>query len=81
MKEVAAVYLIVAFAVTVLVIALAWRGVGAQNRSDGDGGTRVQRPGGPRPPSPGPRRFIAPDDDPEFLSEIDRRLREEGKNS
>ncbi len=70
-------YLIVAFAVTVLVIALAWRGIGITRQNDPTGA--AQRP--QRPARPAPRRFIAPDDDPEFLSEIDRRLRGEGKNN
>lgn len=70
-------YLIVAFAVTVLVIALAWRGVGLTNRP-GDDGFPAERTRPPRPSRPAPRRVIAPDDDPEFLSEIDRRLRDEG---
>lgn len=78
-------YLVVAFAITVLVIALAWRGVGVprqSDRPDGYGGGFGERPArAPRPPKPQPRRIIAPDDDPEFLSEIDRRLREEGKNN
>jgi hypothetical protein len=72
-------YLIVAFAVTVLVIALAWRGVGITRPTDEDSDARV--PGPPRLSRPAPRRFVAPDDDPEFLSEIDRRLRDEGKNN
>lgn len=72
-------YLIVAFAVTVLVIALAWRGVGITRQSADD--TTSHEPRWERPARPAPRRFIAPDDDPEFLSEIDRRLREEGKNN
>jgi hypothetical protein len=70
-------YLIVAFAVTVLVIALAWRGIGITRQNDTTGA--APRP--QRPARPAPRRFIAPDDDPEFLSEIDRRLRGEGKNN
>lgn len=69
-------YLIVAFAVAVLVIALAWRGVG-QRPEDGS----AARTPAPRPQRPTPRRIVAPDDDPEFLSEIDRKLREEGKNN
>jgi len=74
-------YLIVAFAVTVLVIALAWRGIGI-TRQGGDGADSPDHRARPqRPARPAPRRFIAPDDDPEFLSEIDRRLREEGKNN
>ncbi|MEO7125625.1 MAG: hypothetical protein ABI382_08595 [Nakamurella sp.] len=75
-------YLIVAFAVTVLVITLAWRGVGVTRQPGDDGGGHMRLPERPpRPTRPAPRRFIAPDDDPEFLSEIDRRLRGEGKNN
>jgi hypothetical protein len=74
-------YLIVAFAVTVLVIALAWRGMGI-NRQGADGtDSSDYRPRPQRPARPAPKRFVAPDDDPDFLSEIDRRLREEGKNN
>ena len=69
-------YVIVAFAVTVLVIAVAWRGIGVTRQQDDVG---PQRP--TRPTRNAPRRFIAPDDDPEFLSEIDRRMRGEGKNN
>lgn len=74
-------YLVVAFAIIIMVIALAWRGVGAARPSDEDGGYGERSGLPPRPPRPQPRRPIAPDDDPEFLSEIDRRLREEGKNN
>jgi hypothetical protein len=70
-------YLVVAFAVTVLVIVLAWRGIGAA-RNDED--TPTQRPQAPQRPQRQPR-IIAPDDDPEFLSEINRRLRGEDKSS
>jgi hypothetical protein len=70
-------YLVVAFAVTILVIVLAWRGIGAA-RNEQDTPTpppqRQQRP--QRPP-----RIVAPDDDPEFLSEINRRLRGEDKSN
>jgi hypothetical protein len=70
-------YLIVAFAVTVLVIALAWRGIGITRQGTSDTTDTYEQ----RPTRPAPKRFVAPDDDPEFLSEIDRRLREEGKNN
>lgn len=73
-------YLIVAFAVTVMVIALAWRGVGAAHDARGDSSEMPSaRPA--RPARHQPNRIVAPDDDPEFLSEIDRRLRGEGKNN
>lgn len=72
-------YLIVAFAVTVMVIALAWRGVGATQQPHDDADeTAARRPA--RPTRHQPTRVVAPDDDPEFLSEIDRRLRGEGTN-
>lgn len=60
-------YLLVALAVTVIVIALAWRGLGT--RTDGETPTR------PEPPRR-PSRPMAPDDDPDFLHEIDRKLRD-----
>ncbi len=66
-------YLLVALAVTIIVIVLAWRGL--------DG--RMDAEAAPRVPQPPPRRIartLAPDDDPEFLGEIDRRLRGEDKN-
>ena len=64
-------YLVVAFAVTILVIVLAWRGIGAA-RSD-------QEFPPPRPRAPRQQRIVAPDDDPEFLAEINRRLGGEDK--
>jgi hypothetical protein len=57
--------LLFALVITALVIYLAWRGTGA--RGDDSGATPVNRPK-PRP------RVVAPDDDPEFLGEINRRL-------
>ena len=66
-------YMLVAIAVTILVIALAWRGIGARTpggESSGPGATRPQRQ----------TRTLAPDDDPEFLNEIDRKLRGEDKS-
>lgn len=77
-------YLLVAFVVAALVIAIAWRGAGApQNRSGAtdDRPTSPNHPSvrGPRPNPP--RRVIAPDDDPDFLREIDRRLRGEEKGN
>ena len=74
-------YLVVAFAITLMVIALAWRGLGATRPSDGEGGGSERPARAPHPPKSGPRRVVAPDDDPDFLSEIDRRLRDEGKNN
>lgn len=73
-------YLIIAFAVTVLVIMLAWRGVGMNRGNDDTPPQREQRPSRPiRYPGPRP---TAPDDDPDFLREIDRKLRGgEDKNS
>lgn len=69
-------YMLVAIAVTVLVIALAWRGMGARTP-----GTDTPGAGFSRPPRPSrPTRTLAPDDDPEFLSEIDRKLRGEDKS-
>ena len=66
-------YMLVAIAVTILVIALAWRGIGARTpgaESSAPGTTRPQRQ----------TRNLAPDDDPEFLNEIDRKLRGEDKS-
>jgi hypothetical protein len=66
-------YMLVAIAVTILVIALAWRGIGARTpgaESPGAGPSRPQRQ----------TRTLAPDDDPEFLNEIDRKLRGEDKS-
>lgn len=68
-------YVLVALAVTVLVVALAWRGFGADALRDREPTTppRLHRPTkAPRP--------MAPDDDPEFLNEIDRKLRGEDKS-
>ena len=67
-------YMLVAIAVTILVIALAWRGIGARTP-----GAESSGPG----TDPGPQRqtrTLAPDDDPEFLNEIDRKLRGEDKS-
>lgn len=69
-------YMLVAIAVTVLVIALAWRGIGARSLGQGtDEGGPQRRPGR------GATRTLAPDDDPEFLNEIQRKLRGEDKSS
>ena len=64
-------YLLIAIAVTVLVITLAWRGLGT--RVPADDATPAPRPRAPR-------RTVAPDDDPEFLREVDRKLRGEDKS-
>ncbi|AZI58756.1 hypothetical protein EH165_12050 [Nakamurella antarctica] len=63
-------YLLIALLVAMLVVGLTWRGLGSQgDGSGGNGGT-------PRPrPRPRPTRPVAPDDDADFLNEIDRKLR------
>lgn len=68
--------MLIAIAVTILVIALAWRGMGARTPGAPQAG-----PGPTHGPRPRPTRTVAPDDDPEFLSEIDRRMRGEDKSS
>ena len=71
-------YLLVAVAVTVLVIALAWRGLGARIEAE-ERGTDSFGGGQPPPRTTPPRRStrtIAPDDDPDFLREIDRKLKD-----
>jgi hypothetical protein len=75
-------YPFIAFAVTVLVIVLAWRGIGAaRNTTDRTDEDPLRRPfTPPRPRHDRPTRTLAPDDDPEFLSEIDRKLRGEDKS-
>lgn len=71
-------YMLIAIAVTVLVIALAWRGIGAGTTDEESAGTPQARPSRPARPR---TRSVAPDDDPEFLREIDRKLRGEDKSS
>lgn len=66
-------YLLIALAITALVIYLSWRGLGTAE-SQSPPATPMKRP--IRRES----RPTAPDDDPEFLREIDRRLRGEDKN-
>ncbi len=69
-------YVLVALVVTAIVVLLAWRGL-----SNSDEGSA----NGPRPPvlrnKNRPPRPVAPDDDLEFLGEIDRKLRGEDKSS
>ena len=67
-------YLLVALVVTAIVVLLAWRGLGSAEEAGSDK---------PRPtprPRHRPTRTIAPDDDPDFLGEIDRKLRGEDKS-
>jgi hypothetical protein len=68
-------YMLVAIGVTILVIALAWRGIGARTPGSDSSGPRMTRP-----PRSRPTRTLAPDDDPEFLNEIDRKLHGEDKS-
>lgn len=66
-------YLLIALTVATIVMVLAWRGLSAMT---GD------KPSGTRPtgiPRQRPTRSVAPDDDVEFLDEIDRKLRGEDR--
>ena len=69
-------YLLVALIVTAIVVLLAWRGLSNSDEGRNDG---------PRPPvlrnKNRPTRTTAPDDDPDFLNEIDRKMRGEDKSS
>ena len=69
-------YLLVALIVTAIVVLLAWRGLSSSDEGQSDS---------PRPPvlrnKNRPTRTVAPDDDPDFLGEIDRKLRGEDKSS
>ncbi len=67
-------YLLIALAVTAVVVLLAWRGLGAagEGQADRQGPSPRTKPRGSRP--------MAPDDDVEFLGEIDRKLRGEDKS-
>ncbi len=67
--------MLVAIAVTILVVAIAWRGIGARTPGTGaaNGPSVQQRPARPT-------RTVAPDDDPDFLNEINRKLRGEDKS-
>lgn len=71
-------YMLIAIAVTVLVIVLAWRGIGAGAAGDDAAAQQQARPSRPNRSRP---RSVAPDDDPEFLREIDRKLRGEDKSN
>ena len=69
-------YLLVALTIAAIVVLLAWRGLGNTN-GGGNGGE-----GRPAPrPKPRPSRPVAPDDDTDFLGEIDRKLRGEDKSN
>lgn len=66
-------YLLVALIVTAIVMTIAWRRLSAMNAGQPRPGSRpTSRPARPKQ--------VAPDDDPEFLGEIDRKLRGEDKN-
>jgi hypothetical protein len=67
-------YLLVALVVTAIVVLLAWRGLGNADEGRSDKPRPTSRP--KRAP-----RVIAPDDDADFLGEIDRKLRGEDKSS
>ncbi|MEO5832813.1 MAG: hypothetical protein ABJA16_00530 [Nakamurella sp.] len=68
-------YLLVALVITAIVVLLAWRGLGSADDAQSDSSRPTPRPRNRAP------RFVAPDDDPDFLGEIDRKLRGEDKSS
>jgi len=68
-------YLLVALVVTAIVVLLAWRGLGTADEGQNDNNPRPTL----RPKNRAPR-VVAPDDDPDFLGEIDRKLRGEDKS-
>ena len=60
--------------IAVAVVVMMMRATAANRGPDGPGGGGTRRP--PRQPRPqGPARGLGPDDDPEFLRELDRRTR------
>jgi hypothetical protein len=66
------VLFVLALLVIVSVFVLLWK------LREGPGGGRPPRPGGDSPVRPRPRRpirSVGPDDDPEFLRELSRRMR------
>lgn len=72
-------YVLIALAVTILVIALAWRGLGARIEAEERRGESFGGSTPPPRPAPQPKRppkIVAPDDDPDFLREIDRKLKD-----
>ncbi|MTD14495.1 hypothetical protein GIS00_11110 [Nakamurella sp. YIM 132087] len=73
-------YLLIAIVLTAVVILLAWRGIGSHTPGGEPGGEAADRPQWPQRPKPRPKS-VAPDDDPDFLREIDRKLRGEDKSS
>ena len=60
---------LVVLVMAVVVVALVVRA--AANSGPDEGERPVRRPQRPQPPA----RFVAPDDDPEFLRELERRAR------
>jgi hypothetical protein len=62
---------LVVLVVAVVVVVLVMRAAAAPGRPGGG----VRRPRGTRPRPQGPTRPLAPDDDPEFLRELERRAR------
>src|SRR5688500_12857728 len=65
-------YLIV-LVIAVVVVILVMRAAAASGR--GGGMPQARAPRRPRPPARPPARPLAPDDDPEFLRELERRRR------
>ncbi len=72
-------YFLLAVIVTAIVVLLAWRGLSNSDEGGAAGGPGT-RPPVLRQKNRAPR-ILAPDDDPDFLNEIDRRMRGEDKSS
>lgn len=64
---------LVALVVTVILLVVIWRVVGPDRATPGDGNR--PRPGRPRTVRRAPQ--VPPDDNPEFLRDLDRRARPE----
>jgi len=65
------VVLLVVLVIAVVVVVLVMRAAAANGRSGGG----ARRPGTARPRPQRPSRPLAPDDDPEFLRELERRAK------
>lgn len=69
-------FFLVALIVTVILLFVLWRAIGPdQPRSSGTARPRLQHRPRPRPPRR--QQMLPPDDNPDFLRDLDRRARPE----